>query len=64
MKSVPELHIEHSPAWRAFWIKVQELNAREINRLEEKGESDITQLFPAVNRQLDHVPKSCPKLSP
>ena len=41
---MPELHIKHNAAWRAFWIKIRELNARETDRRREEigGQDDHT----------------------
>ena len=40
MKSTQGSHIQHNAAWRAFWIKIRELNARETDRREETGDQD------------------------
>lgn len=41
MKSTQGSQIKHNAAWRAFWIKIRELNARETDRCrEEIGEQD------------------------
>lgn len=32
--------IHRNAAWRAFWIKIRELNARETDRREETGDQD------------------------
>ena len=41
MKSTQGSHIQHNAAWRAFWIKIRELSARETDRRrEEMGDQD------------------------
>ena len=41
MKSTQGSQIKHNAAWRAFWIKIRELSARETDRRrEETGDQD------------------------
>ena len=41
MKSMQGSQIKHNAAWRAFWIKIRELSARETEyRREETGDPD------------------------
>jgi len=41
MESMQGSQIKHNAAWRAFWIKIRELNARETGRRrEETGDQD------------------------
>ena len=40
MKSTQGSQIQHNAPWRAFWIKIRELNARETDRREETGDQD------------------------
>jgi len=41
MKSTQGSQIKHNAAWRAFWIKIRELSARETDRRrEEMGDQD------------------------
>ena len=40
MKSTQGSQIKHNAAWRAFWIKIRELNACETDRREEIGDQD------------------------
>lgn len=40
MNSTQDLQTKHNAAWRAFWIKIRELDARETDSRKEACEDD------------------------
>ncbi len=44
-----ETVVQRNAAWRAFWIKIRELNARETGVWKEESENDHSELANAAD---------------